>query len=209
MAVVPIFVNAGTALLPAILAPIASALALLFKPRELFALARRRPLLIPSVVGALIGLTFLCVWLFSPATPARAQGPQRIDWAKVALDVIRQEENGGPTTNPTTQPSTARNQPTVFRFDYARCGHDGGPSPLELKLRWEFNPEEDTMYLSSPAVVGDRVWGASATLVLTSPDKFLGSIFCVSASDGTQIWKVDKLENQDLKAFFSSPAITA
>ena len=56
IAVVPIFVNAGTALLPAILAPIASALALLFKPRELFALARRRPLVIPSVLLAVIAL---------------------------------------------------------------------------------------------------------------------------------------------------------
>src|SRR5205823_13429894 len=116
--------------------------------------------------------------------------------AKVAWGVSRQEGNGGATTKPATLPKTARNEPTVFRYDYARCGHDGGPSPLDLKLRWEFNPEEDTMYRSSPAVVGDRVWGASATLVLTSPDKYLGSIFCVSAADGTQIWKVDKLENQ-------------
>jgi len=208
-AVVPIFVNAGTALLPAILAPIASALALLFKPRELFALARRRPLVIPSVLLAVISLTFLGIWFFSPATPVKAQGPQHIDWAKVALEVIRQEENGGPTTNPTTNPATARTEPTVFRYDYARCGHDGGPSPLALKLRWEFNPDEDTMYLSSPAVVGDRVYGASATLVLTSPDKYLGSLFCVNAADGTQVWKVDKLEDKDLKAFFSSPAITA
>src|SRR5678815_2789408 len=105
MAVVPIFVNAGTALLPAILAPIASALALVFKPRELIALARRRPLVIPSIVVGVIGITFLCIWLFSPATPARAQGPQRIDWAKVALDIMRQEESGGPTTNPTTLPA--------------------------------------------------------------------------------------------------------
>ena len=81
IAVVPIFVNAGTALLPAILAPIASALALLFKPRELFALARRRPLVIPSVLLAVIGVILLGFWLFAPATPAKAQGPQRIDWA--------------------------------------------------------------------------------------------------------------------------------
>ena len=192
---VPIFVNAGTALLPAILAPIASALALLFKPRELFALARRRPLVIPSIVLGIIGVTFLGIWLFAPATPVKAQGPQRIDWAKVALDIIRQEENGSATTNPITQPATARNEPAVFRYDYARCGHDGGPSPLDLKFRWEFNPDEDTMYLSSPAVLGDRVWSASATLVLTSPDKFLGSIFCVNAADGTQIWRA--LEMQD------------
>jgi outer membrane protein assembly factor BamB len=209
IAVVPIFVNAGTALLPAILAPIASALALLLKPRELARLARRRPLLLPSIAVGGVALTFLCIWLFSPTTPAKAQGPQRIDWAKVALDILRQEENGTPTTNPTTQPATVRNEPTVFRYDYARCGHDGSPSPLDLRPRWEFNPEEDTMYLSSPAVVGDRVYGASATLVLTSPDKYLGSIFCVSASDGAQIWKIDKLDNQDHKAFFSSPAITA
>src|SRR5438477_12892159 len=95
-AVVPIFVNAGTALLPAIIAPIASALALLLKPRELLALARRRPLVIPSVLLGLLGLTFLGIWLFAPATPVRAQGPQRIGWTKVALAAIRQEENGAP-----------------------------------------------------------------------------------------------------------------
>ena len=77
-AVVPIFVNAGTALLPAIVAPIASALALLFKPRELFALAKRRPLVIPAVVGGVIGLTFLCIWVFSPATPARHRVRRRL-----------------------------------------------------------------------------------------------------------------------------------
>src|SRR6266566_4500436 len=210
LAVVPIFVNAGTALLPAILAPIASAVALLFKPRELIQVIRRRPLLLPSIVVGGIAITFLCIWLFSPGTPVKAApGPQKIDWTKVALDIIRDEENGLPTTNPTTQPATARNHPTVFRFDYARCGHDGSPSPLDLRPKWEFNPDEDTMYLSSPAVLGDRVYSASATLVLTSPDKYLGSIFCLSAETGTQIWKIDKLDNQDLKAFFSSPALTA
>src|SRR5688572_14637744 len=65
------------------------------------------------------------------------------------------------------------------------------------------------MYLSSPLVAGDRVYSASATLVLSHPDKYLGSIFCLNAADGTQIWKIDKLDGEDLKAFFSSPALTA
>jgi len=43
LAVVPIFVNAGAALLPAIIAGLASVFALIFKPRELFALFRRKP----------------------------------------------------------------------------------------------------------------------------------------------------------------------
>src|SRR5687767_3651861 len=105
LAVVPIFVNAGTALLPAILAPIAAALALLFKPRELLRVIRRRPLLVPGVaVGGLL-LTFALIWIFTPGTPVKAApGPQKIDWAKVALDILRQEQDQPPTTNPATQP---------------------------------------------------------------------------------------------------------
>src|SRR5687768_6250030 len=105
-AVVPIFVNAGTAILPAIVAPLAAALALIFKPRELIRVSRRRPMLIPAIVVGGIGIVLRASWLLTPETPVKAApGPQRIDWAKVALDILREEELGGPTTNPTTKPT--------------------------------------------------------------------------------------------------------
>jgi len=43
LAVVPVFVNTGAAVLPALLGGLASAAALLFRPRELAQACRRKP----------------------------------------------------------------------------------------------------------------------------------------------------------------------
>jgi hypothetical protein len=51
LAVVPVFVNAGAVLLPALLAGLVSALALLFKPRELFRVCKKKPY-VPLIVVA-------------------------------------------------------------------------------------------------------------------------------------------------------------
>ena len=67
---------------------------------------------------------------------------------------------------------------------------------------------EDTeaMILSSAAVYGDRVYGASC--LLDPPDTY-GAIFCLDAATGKQIWSVDRAGDVDFKGFFSSPAISA
>jgi len=62
LAVVPVFVNAGAALLPALLAGLASALALLFKPRELARACRKKPY-VPLIVVSGWLIVYLLVYL--------------------------------------------------------------------------------------------------------------------------------------------------
>jgi len=99
LAVVPIFVNAGAALLPAIIAGLTSAAALIFKPRELFALFRRRPLLPIGILAAVVAIYFFWSWIAGRAAPepgrASASAPAAssgTDWAKIALEILRQED---------------------------------------------------------------------------------------------------------------------
>src|SRR5687767_2574214 len=75
LGVVPIFVNAGTAILPAILAPVASAAALLLRPRELVRAMRRNPAVLLGVLLAGFGIWMFISWMMSaPAkTPVRAE----------------------------------------------------------------------------------------------------------------------------------------
>lgn len=211
LAVVPIFVNAGSALLPAIAAPILSMLALLLKPRELVRVCKAKPVVPVAILLAGAGAWFGLMWLFGHGQTAAARerperaGRVRTDWAKVAQNLIDSDQPDG-VKPVTTRPVSQLHEALVFRYNFARCGHDGGPSPLALKQRWEYNPEEGTMYLSSPLVVGDRVYGAACTSDVAG---YIGAIFCLSAADGKPIWNIDSLERTGLKPFFSSPAITA
>ena len=52
---------------------------------------------------------------------------------------------------------------TAFRHDFSRCGYDGGAVPVKLTPAWTYQ-EEFVLFLSSPAVVGDRVYGAGCLL---------------------------------------------
>ncbi len=97
-AVVPVFVNAGAALLPAILAAIASVLGLLFKPRDLLRLCVRKPW-VPILVIAVAAAGYLVVpRLIDRVTvstrPARKEpkSPAVGDWTAVALELIRQDQ---------------------------------------------------------------------------------------------------------------------
>ena len=96
VAVVPIFTSAGVALLPTIVAAIASMAAIVLKPRELLRLGRRRPLAVSAAVGA-TALGLAAAWLLasgtSPRAPARAESRTggHYDWAKVAEAIITQE----------------------------------------------------------------------------------------------------------------------
>src|SRR3954452_17863883 len=78
LAVVPIFVNAVPALLPAILAGAASVVAVLFKPREMIQLCRSRPEIPLGTLGGILLLTLGGVRLFggdSTANGAAARSP--------------------------------------------------------------------------------------------------------------------------------------
>src|SRR5688500_5982397 len=72
-AVVPIFVNAGAALIPTLIASVTSVVAILFKPRELDALVRRKPW-IPAAALAIVAAVWLSI-AYWPA--AAAQGPSQ------------------------------------------------------------------------------------------------------------------------------------
>jgi len=227
LAVVPIFVNAGAALLPAIIAGLTSAVALLFKPREMLSLFKRKPL-VPVIIVLVCG-AFYFIWGLlagghpanaasarsnTPTTQATSVGSQT-DWAKVALEIIRQERLaktlGGTATPPPVTPDNTSLAPTqkspiYYRHDAERSGYAGGTSPVNLTPLWEHN-EEGTMYLSSPLVVGNLVYSASCYL---DPPGSFGSIFCLDETTGEKRWSTETKDGKaDFKGFFSSPALTA
>ena len=249
--VVPVVVNMGAALLPAILAGLASVLGLLFKPRELFRLCLRKPWVPILVIGLAVGGYFGVPWLFgladesTQATTTADVSPRPdtgSDWSAVALELIRQEERDwrkawleerdrrvalevrvkqleerldapggqrGAANTPAHEDAPA--MAAIYRGSAARCGYGGGGSPLKLKPFWEFN-DDFTMYLASPLVVGDAVYAASCTLDL--PRNY-GAVFCLDAATGERRWSTDTFDDPDtsreeeLKAFFSSPAVSA
>jgi len=70
LAVVPVFVNASAALLPASFVGLVSALALLFKPKGLFRVCRKKSHVPPIVVTGIVLLLFLIRWMAAPGTAA-------------------------------------------------------------------------------------------------------------------------------------------
>jgi outer membrane protein assembly factor BamB len=61
------------------------------------------------------------------------------------------------------------------------------------------------MFLSSPRVVGKRVFAAGCEGDLGG---FTGLLACLDADSGKPIWQVREIRDQPLKPFFSTPAIT-
>ena len=172
--VVPIFVNAGAAVLPAVLA-LASAAALLLKPRRI---NRHLP---AQTAGSLPGghsidpwRSLAGIWLFwqfisrSSALPVVADnraglcrpiGPPS-QWRSFVRKNSRNRWAfppvcGHKTWRMATTPVCRSGLDVIFR----RCGYDGGPVPLNLHLLWKHN-QEDAWFLSSPAVRGGRVYCA-------------------------------------------------
>src|ERR1041385_5021551 len=100
MAVVPIFVNAGSAILPAIAAPIVSGLPLLLKPRELVAVCRSRPLGTIVTILLLAILVAGGVWLLHGTSASARVRPTehplrnelKIDWHQEALRILNGEQ---------------------------------------------------------------------------------------------------------------------
>lgn len=88
LGVVPIFVNAGAALLPAIIAGLTSFLAILANPRALAKLLRRRPLTSLSLLAAALLLSFTIPMLLAATHP---KDIHKTDWAAVARDLLRQQ----------------------------------------------------------------------------------------------------------------------
>ncbi len=235
LAVVPIFVNTGAALLPAVAAAVATFFALLLKPKTLLRACRAKPALTAGVllVVAAAGLT---VWLWprpgegeaptgrrgrrARSVGATAGDPAGIDWTTVALARIRARERGELKPAPPEQSAAlppATDGPLIYRGGPRRTGALGPPPRPPIRLAWETFPswvdvdgttvvDRDAMILSSPIVYGDRVYAASC--VLDPPDSY-GAIFCVDAETGKTHWSVDLINGEEIKGFFSSPALTA
>ena len=159
-AVVPIFTSAGVALLPTIVAALASLAALLLRPRELLRLARRRPVAAGVTVGA-VAMGLAVAWSLasaqSPRSSTLAGSRVRVhcDWERVAEEIIARQQQGerAPAPQAVDVPPDAA---LVLGRDFSRGAYQGGPSPLRLKPLWCYHPDE-TMFLSSPAVAGKRV----------------------------------------------------
>ncbi|MCX5685300.1 MAG: PQQ-binding-like beta-propeller repeat protein, partial [Planctomycetota bacterium] len=222
LGVVPVFVNVGAAVLPAVLAAAASVVALLLRPRELLRVCRAKPHVPLLVVAGMVGLYFGVAWMMTPAAPAGRKAREasgRTDWAQVALDILEQRQRAVAASAGTPhapgagilQPPAARVQATIFRGDASRSGYGGGPSPMKLRVLWIFSTE-NAMQLSSPLVAGDAVYGASCVLDLSSN---YGAVFCLDAATGAKRWLTEKAKDPktgkeiELKGFFSSPALSA
>ena len=234
-AVIPIVVNAGAALLPAILAAVATFVTLLFKPRELLRVCRAKPH-IPAIVLLLAGGLYALIAFWpaaepsatggrrTAATPAGPTGAQSVyvDWTRVALARIEARQNGTATTaapvSPApTAPDATSTEPFIFRNGPTRLGAIGEAPAQGLKVAWKQYPrwtdengvaqeDSEAMILSSPAVHGTRVFAGSC--LIDPPDSF-GVLFCVDAASGRQLWSTDKIQGKEMKGFFSSPAVTA
>jgi len=219
-AVVPVFVNAGAAVLPALLAGLASAFAMLLQPRELLRVVRARPGVTLVVLASLTGLGFL-FWRTAIASDAPAAtrtrraasaSPANTDWAQVALEIIRQEERlaalgaGVNLDDPRVAEPKQQTVALGFRLNPGRTGHDGGRAPLGLLPLWEY-VQPRTMFLSSPVAQGDAVYAASCQL---DPPGSFGSVVCLDARTGKEQWRNELCRPEvDFKGFFSSPTLTA
>lgn len=234
LAVVPIFVNAGAALLPAMAAGIATFFALLFKPKALLKACKEKPFVPIAII--LIGIGIWAAVKFWPAQGAgHADGSAKrgssqaggggttvyIDWTEVALQSIKARERGeiadAKPAPVASTPVETKDAPLIFRGGNARLGAVGDAPSGELSLAWDYYPAwvdddgtvetvDSAMMLSSPAVFGDRVYAASCEL--DPPDSY-GIVFCVDAHSGETIWSIDQVDGEELMGFFSSPAITA
>ena len=220
LAVVPILVNAGAALLPALIAGAASLAALILKPRELIRACQRYP---GRATGAVLGIAAItAVITFWPAAdapgtaaraPRSAASTSSTDWTKVALELIREEQrqkNAPAAPTPAlasgSAPSVPSSSATNFRGGFDRTGHAGGPGPVELRPLWEYE-EEFAMFLSAPIVHGDSVF---ATWCLLDPPKTYGAVVCLDATTGRKLWQVEERpDKQPFKGIFSSPVVSA
>lgn len=189
LAVVPIFVNAGAAVLPTLIAGLGTFVAVLLKPKELLTLFRRKPWLPVSVIAALVALGFGVTHLLStPASaassrsdrpPTAAASAATIDWTKLALKLLDDERNANKTSG--------------------------------VRSLWEYTPEPaaNTLWTLSGPAYADKSNRVFATATVQDVASLFGVLYALDADTGREIWKIDKAGDDDLKAFFSSPALTA
>ena len=217
MAVIPIFVNAGAAALPTVMAAVASVAMVALKPRELAHLLRRRPVVVGMPVAAIVLGLGITIWCLASGTPRHAarRGPAgaavHYDWAKVAQVLIAQQRARElPVGDPKCDVSHSET-PICSQTSAAGGAPETNNRPPtlgrrlpDLSLLWSFRPE-DTMFLSSPAVAGNRVFAAGCQ---TDLGGYTGLLACLDGETGKPLWQVTEIKNEPLRPFFSSPAVT-
>jgi outer membrane protein assembly factor BamB len=139
----------------------------------------------------------------------------RIDWAKVAEEVIAQErvrQGAGNHAEPAAD-SAALAGGTILaaqgslpsgRQDFSRIHYRGGPSPAGLSPLWSFKPE-GTVFFGVPAIVGKRVFAAGCQADLGA---YTGLLACLDFDTGKPLWQTTESGHEPLRPFFSSPAVT-
>lgn len=213
IAVIPIFVNAGAAILPTIAATAISIAAVAFKPRELVCLFRRRPAACGITAGAVVvGLSIVIGYLTlgQPGRDAAHSSPRATahhDWAKVAQDLIafqQAQQTSAVAAGTATTHQAGSITSAVARQNSSPSSDVGASSPVRLTPLWSFRPE-DTMFLGAPAVVGNRVYAAGCQ---TDLGGYTGLLACLDIETGKPLWQVTEIKGEPLRPFFSSPAVT-
>ncbi len=230
LAVVPIFMSAGAAVLPTVLAALASVAAILFKPRELFRICRAHPAAAGSTILCIVAAVSGSWWFFSDshnrsAHAASAQAAsQQIDWAKVGADIIARENAGTPPTPLTGSPAppqmlVAANPPPTMHVadqppaenpaslpattqDFSRCNTDNSPAPLHLKPLWRFQPDGGAMFLARPAAFGNTLYVAGAMSGLGGS---AGLLAALDLETGKPIWQITGLPPADAQRLHEDP----
>src|SRR4051812_39044650 len=158
LAVVPIVVNAGAAVLPTVMAALAGVAAMVLHPKNLVQAVRRRPWMTSTILASLVAGIFLvprgwrAISRKHPATSTRSQAALQIDWAKVAEDILeeerRRELNSVAPPTPATpsgpsSPAPPNSTPVVgvLHQDFSRAFAEGDRSPAGLVSRWKYYPE--------------------------------------------------------------------
>lgn len=185
LGVVPIFVNAGASIAPLIIGSFTTFFAILLKPKELLALFRRKPWLPVAILAGGAGIWFLGAHLLT--SPVQAASAKKTSERAIA----------------------AQTDWNAFALRQIR-EQENASKKTGIKPIWEYSPDPDggAMVLSSPAVAQTthRVYCTAAVQDVAS---FFGTVYCVDVNSGKQVWKTDKVDGEDLKPFFSSPALTA
>lgn len=165
--------------------------------------------MIPQLFGLLVGLLgslwSMSYWRERLRSYARAIAIVVFGAGAAAAIVLwraQKPETILATATPTAQPISAPRDWPSFRGD---LGGGGAGTVDSLPLRehpladWNHSDNDSSEYMSSPVVVGDRVYIGTARFLTAEGD---GSIECLDARDGHLIWR-----SVTTFAVFASPIV--
>lgn len=177
-AVIPILVGplqALLALLPAIAVALGSVFVSMFKPsviKRFVQLLWSQKLVAGGIAGAIVALVYLYPIVFPPTVEGGLREAGTTDWP-------------------------------LYRGSLARRGFQPGPNedPAHGKVVWSFQHDGVKDFYSSPGLVGNRLYIASAGF---GPYENRGAICSVNADTGKLVWAYD---SGGYLATYSSPSV--